>query len=239
MLSVKVRCVTSLHPLVSTAVALQVFVPCVQMPPRASLPLSPSLPSSFSLSPPPSPDRPSHQCPFPSVWLVPFLFTQMTLPPPCSFCLSGSPLPRCPPTSAHSIPSLLYLYISLSLPLLPLSLHLCPPYRFLTASLACFLPPSLFSSYAPTAQMPGLVRNSCLAMCHYQVLPSTAGPSWGWGRGGDGGGGGGGGGSGVEGAEWIRHEYSWALVCTTEQKMAPQWRLHPSKKEKKKKEGGG
>lgn len=65
--------------------------------------------------------------------------------------------------------------------------------------------------------MPGLVRNSCLAMCHYQVLPSTAGPSWGWGRGGDGGGGGGGG-LGVEGAEWIRHEYSWALVCTTEQK---------------------
>lgn len=35
---------------------------------------------------------------------------------------------------------------------------------------------------------------------------------------------------GVEGAEWISHEYSCSLVCTTKQKMAPQRRLHPSKK---------
>lgn len=63
-------------------------------------------------------------------------------------------------------------------------------------------------------------------MCHYQVLPPTAGPSWG---------GVGGGGLGVEGAEWISHEYSCSLVCTTKQKMAPQRRLHPSQK----KRGGG
>lgn len=77
---------------------------------------------------------------------------------------------------------------------------------------------SLFSSYSPTAQMPGLVCNSCFAMCHYQVLPSTAGPS-------------GGGGLVVEVAECISHEYSFPLGCTTKQKMARQRRLHPLKRE--------
>ncbi len=42
--------------------------------------------------------------------------------------------------------------------------------------------------------------------------------------------GGGGGGLGMEGAQWISHEYSCPLVCTTKQKMAPWRRLHPSKK---------
>lgn len=68
--------------------------------------------------------------------------------------------------------------------------------------------------------MPGLVCNSCLAMCHYQVLPSTVGREGvvvvlGW---------------GVEGAERISHEYSCTLGCSTKQKMAPQRRLHPYKK---------
>lgn len=75
-------------------------------------------PSSFNLSVSLalSPDSASHQCPFLSVWLVPFLFTQMTLSPPCSFCLSGSPLPRCLqplPVPYHTLyKSLLPLFIS-------------------------------------------------------------------------------------------------------------------------------
>lgn len=73
--------------------------------------------------------------------------------------------------------------------------------------------------------MPGLVCNSCFAMCHYQVLPSTAGPS-------------GGGGLGVEVAECISHEYSFPLGCTTKQKMARQRRLHPLKKGKVGDDGG-
>lgn len=56
-------------------------------------------------------------------------------------------------------------------------------------------------------------------MCHYQVLPSIAGPSWGVE----------GGSLGVEGAEWISYEYSCRLPCTTKQKMAPQRETPPIK----------
>lgn len=159
---------------VSPDVPLQIFVSYVQMPPPASLSVSlsaiffqsvslsvprqtlPSVPISLRLARP----LPFHPCdpataPFLlSVWLC---FTQM------------------PPTTAHSLPCPLSVHISASL-LPPQSLYLCL-YLFLTVSLVCFLPWILFSSYSPTAQMPGLVCNSCLAMCHYQVLPSTPWPS--------------------------------------------------------------
>lgn len=190
---------TSLPPFLSVSLCPIFFQSVSLSIPRQTLP---SVPISLRLARPLPfhPDDPATAPFLLSVWLS---FTQM-------------PPNHCP---LHTI--LTYLDIYLPLPFPSLCLYLCPLYLFLTVSPACFLPPSLFSSYSPTAQMPGLVCNSCLAMCHYQVLPPTAGPSWG---------GVGGGGLGVEGAEWISHEYSCSLVCTTKQKMAPQRRLHPSQK---------
>lgn len=194
---------------------------CPLRPPSLSLSLSHSLPSSFNLSPTPSPDRLSHQSPFPSVWLVPFLFTQMTPPPPRSCCLSGSPLPRCPPTTAHCVPSFLYqcTYLSLSFP--PLSRHLWPLYLFPSVSCVLYLSVSLLLvlSHCTDAWL-GLQQLS-----RHVPLPSVAFDC----RAEKGSGGGG---LGVEGAEWLRHEYSCSLVCTTKQKMAPQRRLHPSPKKR-------
>lgn len=83
-------------------------------------------------------------------------------------------------------------------------------------SLNCSLHWSCLSVYSAIAQMPGLVCNSCLAMCHYQVLPPLQGRVGGVSR--------------VEDAEWISHEYSSSFGRTTKQKMAPQKRLHPLKK---------
>lgn len=83
-----------------------------------------------------------------------------------------------PKTSVHSIPS----YFS-SL-LIVVSVH--PP--IVSSSLSPLLASNRIScspspSLSPTAQMPGLVCNSCLAMCHYRVLLSIAGPTWkGWRR---------------------------------------------------------
>lgn len=199
------------------------------LPPSLPPSLSHSLPSSFNLSPSPSPDRPSHQCPFPSVWLVPFLFTQMTLPPPRSFCLSGSPLPRCPPTTAHPVLSLLYISVSLFSPSVSSSLSSLS----VSNSVSCLLSPSvslfLVCSHCTDAWLglQQLSRHVPLPSVAYDCTAELGG----------GGGGGGGCGLGVEGTEWIGHEYSCSLVCTTKQKMAPQWRLHPS--QKKKEEVGG
>lgn len=118
--------------------------------------------------------EPSISTNFLSVWLVPFLFTRVTLPPSASFCLFGSPLPKCPWTTVRSAPSLL--------------LRVALPWFWL-----CISPSSLFLYgvslrqsvflYSATAQMSGLICNSCLAMCHYQVLPTPQGRDWG-GRGG-------------------------------------------------------
>lgn len=130
--------------------ALSIFFQSVCLSiPRQTLP---SVPISVRLACPLPfhPDDPVTALLLLSVWLS---FTQM------------------PPTTARSIP------YSVSKPPPTASLNLCLRYLFLTVSFACALPRSLTSSYSPTAQMPGLVRNSCLAMCHYQVLPSTAGPS--------------------------------------------------------------
>lgn len=129
--------------------------------------LAPTPHCSFGLSPSPSPQTgsPSHQYPLPSVWLAPFRFSHMTPQSP-RFLLSGwlrftqMPPNHCPMLHHPWSTSVMSLFLLLSLSL------------------------SLVSSRCSTAQMPGSLCNSCLAMCHHQVLPPIAGQSRGGGCGG-------------------------------------------------------
>jgi len=148
--------------------------------------LSPSPPSHvlcltlahlfFNLSPSPSPDRPSYQCPFPSVWFVPFPFHSddpAAAPFLLSVWLSYTQMPPQPlPTPCHP-----HSYLTSSCMSASPSLYLCPLLSIPNIVSCSLSPNALSSSGAPAAQMPGLVCNSCLAMCHYQVLPSMAGAS--------------------------------------------------------------
>lgn len=194
----KVRCVTPLYYLVSPAVSFQVSSNDHMSAP-ASLPHP--LPSSLNLSPSPSPDRPSHQCPFPSVWLVPLPFTQMTLPPPRSFCLSGFPFAQMPPTK-KPLPTPrrpLYLFV----------LYICLTLSPLRLDISVFLKKSVSNSVSCSGSASLsliLVLSHCTdawlgsqQLSRHVPLPSVAFNC----RASEGGGG-----LGVEGAERISHEYS-------------------------------
>lgn len=132
---------------------------------------------SFGLSPSPSPQTgsPPHQHSLPSVWLHPFRFSHMTPPSPLCLlsgwpCFTQMPPNHCPvPYHPQSTSS---------------DVSLSPGPCSLSFSRSLFF----FSSRSPTAQMPGSLCNSCLAMCHHQVLPPIAGQSWEEGGGGAGGG---------------------------------------------------
>lgn len=114
LLGKRSRCVTSSDSL-SSHIFVSAYSYATHVYPPITHLLSPILLHSvfFSITA----DSPSGHHPFPSFWLVPFLFVQMTPSLPCSFCLSGFTSPRCPqPLSISCCPHSTSIDISLFLP---------------------------------------------------------------------------------------------------------------------------
>lgn len=116
----------------------------------------------------------------------PLPFTQMTLPPPRSFCLSGSPIPRCP---RNHCPFLAVLSLCVSVSLFPCSVSLSLSFHSVPNNVS-WLPSRLFDlSFLHT-----LPLHRCLAWFATAVSPCATtkcchrlqARGWGWQFGGGG-----------------------------------------------------